>query len=244
LWATLLFVIPAIATRITAADAFLAFSILPAPRENVLAVEWTLRHEVLFYLIFGLFLWRPMWGTPLLALWFMSSLLSVFLPSSFPIAFIISPLHILFALGMLGAVAIRHEMHFPKVMSTLGALIFSLTWVAQVENIQLPGVAWPLIYGTGATLLIVGLARLEKMKEFSPPRILKMLGDSSYALYLVHFPIVSLCAKLATALIKTPSSALLILSFLATILLAVVSGLIFHVLIERPAMRLRFSNVL
>jgi peptidoglycan/LPS O-acetylase OafA/YrhL len=241
LWGALLFIIPALATHISAYDVFLALSILPSPHENILAVEWTLRHEILFYLLFGLFLWRPVFGGILLALWFTASLRSIYVQRSFPIDFITSPLHILFLMGMAGAAAIRFEVRLSSTISIAGSLIFLSTWIAQARGAHLSGTELSLAYGAGATFLIVGLARLEVIRALKIPRPLKMLGDASYAIYLVHFPIVALCSKIAASAIKYPNAPLLSLSFLATTSVAVASGLFFHILIERPIMRLSRS---
>jgi len=241
LWGALLFIVPALANRISPFDIFLAFSALPTVHENVLAVEWTLRHEVLFYVVFGIFLWRPIAGGVILAAWIASSLLGAFFPILFPWSFLLSPLHFLFAAGMAGAVAIRRRIGPPVTTSFVGVSLFASTWVIQAGGVSLPGTAWPILYGVGAAFLIVGLARLETVRALPIPRFLRALGDASYSLYLVHFPIVSLCAKLAKYLVLRPQYALLLIIFSAVVLVSIASGFIFHLLVERPMLRLRYS---
>jgi len=240
LWGALLFLIPVLADRISALDIFLAFSALPAVRENVLAVEWTLRHEVLFYVVFGIFLWRPIAGSVVLTGWITSSLLVPFFQFSFPWSFILSPLHFLFAAGMAGAVAIKRRIGPPIATTLVGAGFFASTWTIQAGGISLPSTVWPILYGTGAAFLIVGLARLETVRALPIPRFFRALGDASYSLYLVHFPVVSLCAKLAKYLVPFPQYVLLLIIFSTIVLVSIACGFAFHFLIERPVLRLRY----
>src|SRR5690242_3301942 len=93
LWATLLLLLaPLMWMGVSLADIGLAFSGLPARKETALAIEWTLRHEILFYCLFGLLLWRPRTGAALLSLWYAGSVLATATAFPFPVSFILSPL--------------------------------------------------------------------------------------------------------------------------------------------------------
>jgi len=50
-------------------DVILSLLILPVKEEVILATEWTLRHEILFYAMFAVFLWNRRIGFGLLIAW-------------------------------------------------------------------------------------------------------------------------------------------------------------------------------
>ena len=87
-------------------------------------------------------------------------------------------------------------------------------------------------YGLGATLMILGLAELERAGRLAAPGWLKLLGDASYALYLVHIPVLSLATKLlfASGLADSLPHAI---SFFGLFAVASLAGLVFHLLIEK-----------
>lgn len=67
--------------------------------------------------------------------------------------------------------------------------------------------------------------------------MLKVLGDASYAIYLVHFPVLSIGAKVMFGLglehaLPRP------IAFLALLTGAVATGLAFHFIAEKPLLRL------
>jgi exopolysaccharide production protein ExoZ len=51
-------------------------------------------------------------------------------------------------------------------------------------------------YGAGAALILFGLANTEASGHLRVPRWLAFVGDASYSIYLVHFPVLSICAKI------------------------------------------------
>lgn len=119
--------------RLNWLDCIAAFLVIPAEQEGLLAVEWTLRHEVLFYAIFGVFLWRPKLGATLLALWSLGSVLAIGGRFQFPLSFIFSPLHLLFILGMGVGWAIVSKLFWggplPLVLVVTGFIAFAATWI-------------------------------------------------------------------------------------------------------------------
>jgi peptidoglycan/LPS O-acetylase OafA/YrhL len=238
LWATLLLLIPLLWHRISPIDLFLAFSGLPADKETILAIEWTLRHELLFYTLFGLLLWSFRVGRIVFALWFAGSLISLAAIFPFPISFLFSPLHLLFGIGMLGTLLIRRCTPAPGLIAALGILIFSFAWAVQITNWPAPYFDPTLFYGIGSFFMIVGFAQMEISKGLNPPDILLLLGEASYSLYLVHFPVISVCAKLAHQIdgkyLRLPVG----FCFIFVTLAAIAAGLVFHRYVEVPLVRL------
>jgi exopolysaccharide production protein ExoZ len=68
------------------------------------------------------------------------------------------------------------------------------------------------------------------------PSVAHASGDASYSLYLIHYPLLSILAKVSGSL--PPEAA-----FVLMVLLSVFSALLVHWIIERPIMRfLQASN--
>ena len=66
----------------------------------------------------------------------------------------------------------------------------------------------------------------------------KLLSDSSYAMYLLHFPMVSLICKLVVhAGLRGAAGAAV--AFFSTLLICIGSAMMFHLLIERRLLALR-----
>jgi exopolysaccharide production protein ExoZ len=158
--------------------------------ETIIHVAWTLFHEMMFYVLFSAVILSRIFGYSLLGLWFAASALMLVIPFGGPfLQEYLSPLHLLFVLGMLIAVLIRREVR-------LQAGLF-LAWM-------------------------------------------NFLGDASYSIYLVHFPLLSLTARvcfLFSQRVTIPVWALLTLQ----VLFAVAAGISFHLGIEKPLLR-QFSS--
>lgn len=92
-----------------------------------------------------------------------------------------------------------------------------------------------LVYGTGATLLLIGALGWESAMRFAP-RVLVGLGDASYSLYLSHILVLSAIGLLWHRLLVGPSTlnhlALLALCFVAALAWSGIS----YVVAERPLM--------
>jgi peptidoglycan/LPS O-acetylase OafA/YrhL len=174
----------------------------------------------------------------LLGLWLAASCLTTLWNIRFPVDFLLSPLHLLFGAGMLGAIAIVKGWGRPRLTAAVGAIFFALSWLSQVLGIQ-PLAAMPVwLYGAGALLLIVGFAQMELRHGLTTPKFLQQMGDASYSLYLVHFPIISLCTKLFFWLNGRFGGLPLILYFLMTVGIAIAGGFAFHRCIEAPLLKL------
>lgn len=208
-----------------------AFLIAPAAKEYLLSVEWTLRHEIVFYLVFAVIVVRPVWGIALSGFWLFLSALDPWLELNFPSAFLFSGYHILFGYGLLAYLAYRSDrLPAPSLFLAAGAALFALAWylVVRASGRGAGELAW--LFGLGAALAIPGAATLERRRPFRMPSSLVLLGEASYSIYLVHFPTISLMAKLARfAQGRVPDAAL----FLAITATAIGVGIAFHIVVER-----------
>ena len=102
-------------TQRTPSVIFSSIVLLPFVRtETIVPVAWTLFHEIMFYLFFSLLLVRRRLGVAVLALWMSASAMALFLPNPSPSApsaalYWVSPLHLLFGLGIWIAVIVRRR---------------------------------------------------------------------------------------------------------------------------------------
>jgi peptidoglycan/LPS O-acetylase OafA/YrhL len=88
-----------------------------------------------------------------------------------------------------------------------------------------------LYFGPCSALIILGLALLEAGGWLRVPRTLVYLGGASYAIYLVHFSVISLTVALLARLHLLPlndATCLVVAGF------GVIAGLGFDHLVDRP----------
>lgn len=242
LWAALLLAVPATlllpllnnGTPFDLLDVLSAIALTPATHDPVLSVIWTLRHEALFYAVFGLILLRPKPGLVLAAAWM---ILSATLPwlglDDWPRFFFTSQ-HLLFAFGAAAYLLLeRGKVPMPAVIMGAGLALFSATWAVPLMKLPLNGIVANWAFGLGAAMAVLGAAGLERTRGMAVPRWLTFLGEASYAIYLAHAPVIYAAA--AGLLAVAPSirqHPLILFALVAAASLA--AGLAFHLWVERP----------
>lgn len=174
-----------------------AFAIVPVENESLLAVEWTLRHEVLFYAIFAVAIWKPIIGIIVGSVWVSLSAILPWFGLPYPWAFYFSSYHLLFAFGALAYALYRQYVLHDGWIAVAGGIIFFATWAAIFLGLAQKGDATNLAYGFGAALVILGAALIERNAGgLKIHRSLLLIGDASYAIYLCHYPAVSAACKI------------------------------------------------
>jgi exopolysaccharide production protein ExoZ len=171
-----------------------SFLLVPATTLPLLAVGWTLIHEVYFYLVFAILLALRVpiligllgWGSVLLVL----AILGGDYLTSFPLGRVwTNPLTAEFMLG--AAIGVRYDRKGGSAgVMGLATLVAAIVFVAPIlqlaENRYLD--AWRVVlFGIPAALIIYGLAASEQKAVQKPARLLVALGDWSYAIYLIGF---------------------------------------------------------
>lgn len=211
-----------------------SFFLLPTPEHPVLAVAWTLQHEVVFYALFAFAVWRPRTGAVVMTGWLIAAALSGFLYFDFPLSTLLSHYHLLFGLGMAAAWWTRRGgPPQPALMAALGAAGFLAAWVALCIMERTAGMTWA--FGLSASVALAGFVRLEQLGRINISGGLKTLGDASYALYLVHAPAMTL---LAMILLRLPIELPRLVAAPIFLGVAISSGVLFHVIVERPFLKL------
>jgi len=203
-------------------------------------VAWSLHYELLFYAVFGCFV-AGRWPALLAVAAVVALAASCIGSCGFPQSFVASQYLLLFALGAGVAAAAR----WPALQRRAAAIAFAgalaFVTMALVEVAYFPGqkTAWTsLCYGAASALLILGLVGRERHGVvLGRARLLQHLGDSSYVLYLLHYPLVSvLCKLLVAAGLRGDGGA--IAAFALTVCVCVAASSLFHLWIEKPLMKM------
>ncbi len=208
-----------------------SFLLIPWIERPIMPVAWTLMHETLFYTLFCLFFLSRRLGAAAFLVWLIACLAAMrWPPANYFASFIASPYNLLFFFGIIvGCTYTRVSARFPAALVLAGLAGF-LTVGLTEQYVTL----WPLglrtvAYGVSAMVVIAGLVH----GQIAVPRAAVLLGDASYAVYLVHLPAMNMAAillsKLGWAGLVSPA---VLLTGLVTV--SVVAGMVLHVAIERP----------
>lgn len=203
----------------------------PSPVSPI-GVAWTLFHEILFYIIFGLTIFRRQIGILALTIWLLTC---IFWFNDIPPHYAFSSINLLFGFGAAAALFYRHT-PVPRLTLVGGIVAFLLMGFETVFLGILTEDEREIAFGIAATLIIAGAVRAEELGLFKSFRWLSELGDSSYSLYLIHYPLLSIFAKIwfSSPLRQTPPLPV----FFFAILVCVFAGVMFHRAIELPLLRL------
>jgi len=209
----------------------------------VIQVAWTLQVEMIFYFIVGLFIVGRRFAVIFIGLLFVAFL---FRESfrwdyvDFLLAFIFQP-HMVFLFGvgvftgwMSNVIIVGAKLG--KYLVWSAGIIFGavcLDWIFQVNLIDGEKT---YIEGTAFAIFIFGAISLERAGNVIwRGTLYQKLGKSSYALYLVHYPLVVFLAKLMSKLgLPELGIAGLIFALGISLMGSVLAGWIIHRYIEAP----------
>ncbi|MHA7925076.1 MAG: acyltransferase family protein [Marinobacter sp.] len=204
-----------------------SFTLLPTVEATSLSIAWTLKHELLFYLLFAsIFISRTLFicvmGSWLLAILFLLQLPDV--PDSGFLQVLLNPLNLWFYVGM--AVFLCPQFRLSRIVYWAGFLVLATALYVLVIN------GFSRIYiGLVFAAMIVLFTRVENL-EMPAPRLLLYLGAASYSVYLVHNPAQSVIAQILPMLSENWSP---IFAFWVISGASLVVGIIYFALYEKHA---------
>ncbi len=223
-----------------------SFLLLPTTGEPLLGPGWSLRHELLFYALFGLAIANRRLGVCVLAAWFaaIAANIAAIMASGSPIAgglvggWLLSPLNAEFVAGI-GVTALLLHTHIRRPLAWAGAGLAAFALCAAAElHWPLPP-NWPplhLGYAAATSALLLGLVARERSAGLAVPAALVRLGDASYALYLLHVIVIMLgvfVLRHLRPLVAVP----LDVAYVGLVGASIVAALLFTDRIERPLLR-------
>ncbi|MGS0756859.1 acyltransferase family protein [Roseateles sp. GG27B] len=199
-------------------EVFTALSLAPTGTVPVISVAWSLQWEMVFYVIFGLSILNPAAG----------------LVSLFGAFFFLPGATIFLSLFLAGAFFsliqnYKFPFHGPKT-AFAGAAIFATA--GTIETVY--GSQSNFLYGLGSGILIFGLVQSERAGTIiGRNQILQLIGNSSYSIYLLHYPLISVICKILIyiGMQGTQWSAAVYLILLIT---SVLGGVSLHLFVEQP----------
>jgi exopolysaccharide production protein ExoZ len=206
----------------------------------VLIVAWTLQYEIFFYLFFSLFIlsrWLSALGVAILLFIYLKYASASLLP--FPLMFLSQDYVLLFPLGMGVSMVCgsgRFNARRPFFYAGIGAWIFLLVALDTVTGANLFTEWKTILYGLGSALIIFGLVQAEDKGRFiRKHNWMQLLGDSSYALYLMHYPLISFLCKVCMSFKLNKYGFIgAFVSYISIFIACLISAIVFHVWIEKP----------
>jgi peptidoglycan/LPS O-acetylase OafA/YrhL len=189
--------------------------------QPALSVAWTLQHELFFYVLFGLLYYNRllipgciMWGAAIVA----GTLLRV--EGGIPL----SVLNLEFLMGI-GAAILGERGGARSRWWYLAAFTVLAAWVVLGTPRELS-----IMVGLGFALAILPTVGLEERGRLVVPEWLVFLGAASYAIYLVHTPLLSIVGRVGSG--YDP-----VLHLLRGATVSVLVGCLYYWLVERRLLR-------
>lgn len=200
---------------------------------------WTLIHELAFYLIFATLIINRTLGVVIFLVWLLLGGYVFQFPDEgarLPLTTYFSPLNFNFIIGMAAFYALKnYASKALKLALPIGLALFVVIYILESHGLAYHYVQIP--YAMSFGLLITGAAAYER-DGFPASRfkILSLIGDASYTIYLTHLAFLGLFAKILIKISdKLPLNSGTI--YFAVFVLTITSGCILYLFVERPLLK-------
>lgn len=204
--------------------------------QPLITAGWTLNYEMFFYGLFALALFLParMRLGAVLAMLGLCVTLGAFrpaLPGAF--AFYTNNIILEFGLGMLigagldGGRRLPAALGLPSIALGLGGWMLGSEFLGLVEPRA-------LIVGVPAALIVLGAVGLEQNGRTPQGRLLHLLGDASYSIYVTHGIVLSAFTRFWMQLMPATLASSVALFSAAGFLIASIAGVLVYRFFEKP----------
>lgn len=206
-------------------------------------VSWTLSYELFFYLLFSLVFVIPnkKWAFYLFAVYALVIIALPFLGkdqgySNEWLKLISDPMNVEFFMGVMAALLIpRIPQKLSLPFMIIGGALFLVSGIFTDHKYYLftNGYNRILLFGVPSFLIITGLVKFELSRNINIHNALRLLGEASYSLYLLHLPLLAAGIKMIARLNIQNN---IILQLLLLIIVAIIcyGSILFYKWIERP----------
>lgn len=226
--------------------------------DKIVAVAWTLSHEILFYSVFLLFILGRTLGLIALFLWVgligHSFVVGEVLMPPYLLAQVsnldygvftnfvrlaASPINLLFALGVAAfllykaLLAHRLKERIGGIGLIIGGLIFLATCLHWLDSRSHNFLGWDgynAAFGIAAFFLMIGMLSSKADAWSSKRPVLITLGDASFSIYLVHYGM----QRALLNIFGVPTGIGIDLFFVLLVSSAILCGLLFYRAVEAP----------
>lgn len=203
-------------------DWFSTLTLLPSSAHPALAPAWTLQHELLFYFV-ALLAFRLRAFVPIsIAAVVVIICVRAFVPMSYKGLGLVD---LEFLFGIAAAWCFMNQRAtWNWLLIGLGVILCGLFFFIDDRMLS-------VIFGLGLAFLLLPLIRAERAGFVRVGGALLLVGEASYALYLIHYPLVSGLARILKGFDGW-------VSYLAIVLMCMIGGIAYHLIFERPALKL------
>jgi exopolysaccharide production protein ExoZ len=184
-------IIPVTATQVACSALFLPCLDANGQFAPLLGPGWTLNLEMFFYVLFAVALrWRFAVAVPSLCCFIVVFVaLGFFIPEKTPLRFLSDPMLLEFVFGMLLALAYRAGLALPnwlRLILIAAGLATIFLFFANGAHVQPSGARF-LQWGVPSLMIVAACVLGDRRPDEGPTSdFIRLLGDSSYALYLLH----------------------------------------------------------
>lgn len=216
----------------------------------ILYIGWTLAYEWLFYLMFTIVLLLSISkkNITLVTIFVITSVIGYLIPiDSIQYRFATSAIVLEFCMGVIIASILVHTKGNMNWLYPLLALVTGLVWYAlivrngygfyaEAKYARFPVYYWSrfFIWGIPSAMIVFGVIFLEQSGKMSfNNKILLLLGDASFSIYLIHTIFISFVNKFLNYVQFIPLDILV----LCAVVMGIIVSIVYYKLIEIPLLR-------
>ena len=221
-----------------------------------ISVAWSLSFELFFYfVVFASILQAKKNHLKATVICFISlaTIGSIFLFKETHLQFIFNPIYFEFVLGIFICQLFfryRGKIYKTSYLLLLTAIVFYILLICfgykNISEVSISifgdkGLWRVLLWGIPSAVFVAAFVFLESQKKYGifKNKLLNLIGDASYSIYLIHILSFPILIKLNIFKLETISGDLLIFILMA---FAVISGILVYLIIEKPL--LKFINTI
>lgn len=216
-----------------------SLTLIPAGNP-ALSVAWTLSFELLFYLLFSIsFVSKKLWNGFVLV-WFISIIIFTYSPlstlQSFKIPIfstLFSPYNLEFILGYCLALCVIRKLKLPLIVGILALIVMmSSFFYCNLYKLNFFKFDLNLLFALGI-FIIIYIAIDNYNFKIKSNRILMLIGNATYSIYLVHNPLQMIVIRMYP---KISSITSLFIAIAIILILSSVVGYVYYLIFEKKIM--------